>query len=89
MTQAARCFFVFKLRMDDAESPLRNVLCLGAHGDDIEIGCGGTILKLLGEYPGLRVHWVVFSSDPTRAAEAHRSAGLFLNEAAQKEVTVR
>src|SRR3990170_2343168 len=77
------------LKLDTADRPLRTVLCLGAHCDDIEIGCGGTILKLIGQYPSLRVHWVVFSSDPMRAAEAHRSAELFLNEATEREVTIR
>ena len=45
----------------DAASPLK-VLCLGAHSDDIEIGCGGTILRLAGQYPNAVFHWVVFSA---------------------------
>lgn len=54
-----------------------NVLCLGAHSDDIEIGCGGTILQLAKQYPRCRFHWVVFSATGVRAAEAQRGAALF------------
>jgi LmbE family N-acetylglucosaminyl deacetylase len=50
------------------------LLCLGAHSDDIEIGCGGTLYRLLREWPVERVTWVVFSGDAARAAEARRSA---------------
>ncbi|HEX5658202.1 MAG TPA: PIG-L deacetylase family protein [Polyangiales bacterium] len=53
------------------------ILCLGAHSDDIEIGCGGTILRLLAEYPGAQVHWVVFASNPAREREARESAASF------------
>ena len=53
-----------------------------------KIGCGGTILKLVGQNPDFRVHWVVFSSDPVRAAESWRSAGLFLKDVTTKEVTI-
>jgi len=60
---------------------LRNVLCLGAHADDLEIGCGGTLLRLLAENPALEVHWVVLSAPDERAGEARRSAGALLEEA--------
>lgn len=59
-----------------ASGPL-TVLCLGAHSDDIEIGCGGTILRLLEEYPDAEVHWVVFSATGVRGAEAQEAARLF------------
>lgn len=62
---------------------LREVLCLGAHADDIEIGCGGTLLKLMREHPGLRVHWVVFSGDDARCDEARQSAERFLKDAGE------
>ena len=52
------------------------VLCLGAHSDDIEIGCGATILELV--RGGADVRWAVFSADGARAEEASRSARLFL-----------
>jgi LmbE family N-acetylglucosaminyl deacetylase len=54
-----------------------NVLCLGCHSDDIEIGCGGTILRLSQDYPGSIFHWVVFSAIGVREAEARRAAELF------------
>ncbi len=58
---------------------VRNVLCLGAHSDDIEIGAGGTLLKLVAAYPQLRFDWVVFGGkNPDRATEAKRSAAAFL-----------
>jgi LmbE family N-acetylglucosaminyl deacetylase len=50
------------------------VLCLGAHSDDLEIGCGGTMLRLLRELPIDRVTWVVLSGNPDRALEARRGA---------------
>lgn len=53
------------------------ILCLGAHSDDIEIGCGGTVLRLLREYPDAILHWVVFSAIGVRATEACRAAALF------------
>jgi LmbE family N-acetylglucosaminyl deacetylase len=59
-----------------AGAPL-NILCLGAHSDDIEIGCGGTILRLAAERPGTVLHWVVFSATGVREAEARRGAELF------------
>lgn len=57
---------------------LARVLCLGAHCDDIEIGCGGTVMRLIEEHPDLDVTWVVFTSNPTRAVEAETAANLFL-----------
>lgn len=59
-----------------SSKPLR-VLCLGCHSDDIEIGCGGTILRLVKEHPQCEVHWVVFSAIGARNAEALRGAELF------------
>ncbi len=49
------------------------VLCLGAHSDDLELGCGGTIHRLLNEQSIERITWVVLSGDDERAAEAERS----------------
>ncbi len=61
-----------------ADRGLRRVLALGAHCDDIEIGCGGTLLRLAAERPDLEVRWVVFCSTPERAVEARASAAAFL-----------
>jgi LmbE family N-acetylglucosaminyl deacetylase len=62
------------LRLDG----VKRLLCLGAHSDDIEIGCGATILRLIQEQPGLQVYWLVFSARGRRAREAKQSAGEFL-----------
>jgi LmbE family N-acetylglucosaminyl deacetylase len=67
----------------------RRVLALGAHADDIEIGCGGTFLRLLSERNDLDVTWVVFCSTAGRAREAEASAEQFLKGAAGKRVIVR
>ena len=66
-----------------------NILCLGAHSDDIEIGCGGTILKWIRERPGLNLQWVVFSADGKRRAEAKSGAKFFLKGAAHEKTVVR
>ena len=55
------------------------ILCLGAHSDDIEIGCGGTILRLAEQYPDAEFHWVVFSAAGVRGEEALRAARLFVS----------
>lgn len=64
------------------------ILCLGAHSDDIEIGCGGTILRLIEQNPRLHVRWVVFSASPQRRREAQAGAAYFLAGAARAEVSV-
>jgi LmbE family N-acetylglucosaminyl deacetylase len=71
------------LHLSDKRSRKLRVLCLGAHGDDIEMGCGGTILRLQQEYPNIDVQWVVFSctSHPHREREARASARAFLPKA--------
>jgi LmbE family N-acetylglucosaminyl deacetylase len=75
------------LTLADRSAPLR-LLALGAHADDIEIGCGATLLRLLHERPGSSVHWVVFAANPVRDLEARASAAAFLGDAAQSEVVV-
>src|SRR5947207_11305339 len=67
----------------------RRILALGAHPDDIEIGCGGTILRLVGEQGGVEVLWVVFSSTPEREAEARASAAAFLEGVPRATVVVK
>jgi len=67
----------------DATSPVK-VLCLGAHSDDIEIGCGGTILRFVRQYPNCVFHWAVFSAPGVRAEEAQRGAVLFAGARALK-----
>jgi LmbE family N-acetylglucosaminyl deacetylase len=67
--------------------PLR-IMCLGAHADDIEIGCGGTVLRLLAEHPDASVRWIVFSGDGVRRSEAEDAAGRFLNGCRDRAVEV-
>jgi LmbE family N-acetylglucosaminyl deacetylase len=66
-------------------APLR-VLCLGAHADDIEIGCGGTLLDLIARRPDTQVHWVVLSARGERDGEARKSAERFLAGAREKKI---
>jgi LmbE family N-acetylglucosaminyl deacetylase len=70
---------MIQLTLESKVSSGLNILCLGCHSDDIEIGCGGTILTLLGRYPNCVVHWVVFSAEGVRAEEALRAAQLFVD----------
>ena len=65
------------------------VLCLGAHSDDIEIGCGGTLLHLLNTHTNVEVIWVVFSANRDRRKEALASATRFLADASKKTVIVK
>jgi LmbE family N-acetylglucosaminyl deacetylase len=66
------------LHFDRNASQALTILCLGAHSDDIEIGCGGTILRLAAHYPGAVFHWVVFSASGVRESEAQRGAASFV-----------
>jgi LmbE family N-acetylglucosaminyl deacetylase len=67
----------------------KNLLFLGAHADDIEIGCGGTILKLTSANPQLNIFWVVFSAEGHRQREARRSLTLFSDRAARSKAIVK
>lgn len=73
--------------LTDGGGPAR-VLALGAHCDDIEIGCGGTILRLVAERSEVELLWVVFCSNETRAAEARASAQAFLHGSVKSRVVV-
>jgi LmbE family N-acetylglucosaminyl deacetylase len=72
----------------DRGSPFK-VLCLGAHSDDIEIGCGGTILQLIRRHHNVEFCWVVFSSNREREREARKSAALFLKGGKRHTVVVK
>ncbi len=65
-----------------------SVLCVGAHSDDIEIGCGGTVLRLIEDFGNVAFWWIVFSSDAKRKLEAEESADAFLQGSSQKTVLV-
>ena len=68
---------MIKLNLDVKKGGAIKVLCLGSHSDDIEIGCGGTILRLVDQYPDCSFHWVVFNAMGVRKAEAQKAAELF------------
>jgi LmbE family N-acetylglucosaminyl deacetylase len=67
---------------------LRRVLAIGCHADDVEIGCGATLLALTRERPDVEVTWVVLGAQGNRAAEASASAEAFMASAARAEVVV-
>lgn len=65
-----------------------SILLIGAHCDDIEIGCGATVMQLARRYPAARFVWVTLSSDAQRAAETRTAAGRMLAAAREHEVRV-
>jgi LmbE family N-acetylglucosaminyl deacetylase len=67
----------------------RQILCLGAHSDDIEIGCGATVLQMSEAYPDAFFHWVVFSGAGEREREARLGASRFLSAACGYQVSVK
>jgi LmbE family N-acetylglucosaminyl deacetylase len=70
------------------DNPLR-LLGLGAHADDLEIGAGGTVLRLLAERPHTVVRWGVLAGGGTpREDEAREAAADFLAGAAEAEVEI-
>jgi len=66
-----------------------HVLCIGAHSDDIEIGCGATVLHLLDTYPKTEVTWVVLSGNEERHIEARTSAKRFLEQAGEAVIELK
>jgi LmbE family N-acetylglucosaminyl deacetylase len=68
---------MIKLNLDLIPGGTPQILCLGCHSDDIEIGCGGSVLRLREQYPNCVFYWVVFSAIGVREAEAQRGAELF------------
>lgn len=75
--------------LGEAAAPVRTVLALGAHPDDIEIGCGGTILRLIRQHRPLSVYWLVLSGVGARAEEATTSAAAFLSDISDRQVVVK
>ena len=69
------------LRFGPGSGDRHSFLFLGAHADDIEIGCGATIRKLVERFPDADYSWVVLTSDSTRADEARTAAESFLTGA--------
>ena len=80
---------MLSLRFDTTALPERpTVLALGAHSDDIEIGCGGTMLRLAELRPELQVTWAVLSATGERANEARAGAEAFAGSVASLNVIV-
>ena len=79
---------MLELLLNKSRDSLLKILCLGAHSDDIEIGCSGTIMKLLQTYSNVDLLWVVFSADERRKKEALKSASLLLEKALDKEIRI-
>lgn len=71
------------------ENQKPKILCLGAHPDDIEVGCGGTVLRLIEEVPEAQFYWAVFSGDEKRSKEASKSARIFLEKVKSKKIDVQ
>jgi LmbE family N-acetylglucosaminyl deacetylase len=69
---------MIRLNLDAEKNGPLQILCLGCHSDDIEIGCGGAVLRLASQYPDCEFHWVVLSALGPRRAEAEHAARLFL-----------
>lgn len=80
---------MLRLKPDgDRRSPLQ-ILCLGCHSDDIEIGCGGTVLQIAAERPDAEFHWVVFSAKGVRVSEAESGAQQFVTPTRMKRVILK
>ena len=79
---------MFQLSFPETE-PIRRVLALGSHADDIEIGCGATLLALTRGSPGIEITWVVLGAEGERDREARASAEVFLSAATRADVEVR
>ena len=79
---------MIKLELSEIPSPFR-ILAIGCHADDIEIGCGGTILRLIASFPSVEVCWVVLSAHGDRVDEVQASAEAFLDGIERRQVIVR
>jgi LmbE family N-acetylglucosaminyl deacetylase len=69
---------MIQLNLHARQDAALKVLCLGSHSDDIEIGCGGTLLRLAEQYPNASFSWVVFNAIGARRAEAERGLTSFI-----------
>lgn len=70
------------------DRPLK-ILCLGAHPDDIELGCGATLLKIISSCAVDKIKWIVFTSNKLREKEARQSAKMFLSMVEDKDIIVK
>ena len=79
---------MMKVSLNKTDKSEYKILCFGAHCDDIEIGCGGALLKLI-ESKNVIIYWVVFTSNEQRIQEATASANLFLKEVETKKIIIK
>jgi LmbE family N-acetylglucosaminyl deacetylase len=79
---------MMKLSLAKGDSDTLNILCLGAHSDDIEIGCGGSLLQLKKMYKKVKLHWIVFCASGSRGKEATKGAELFAT-GCEREVVLK
>jgi LmbE family N-acetylglucosaminyl deacetylase len=80
---------VLRFLLGEGGSPRRRLLLIGSHSDDVEIGCGGTILRLAESSPDLEAIWVVLGAHGDRANEALKSAEAFLAAVDARTVLVK
>nr|WP_238718331.1 PIG-L deacetylase family protein [Petrachloros mirabilis] len=62
---------------------------MGAHSDDIEIGCLGTLLTLINRYPRVAITWVVLGAANERSQEALESASIILKQVAEQKIIIQ
>jgi LmbE family N-acetylglucosaminyl deacetylase len=80
---------MLRLSLSESAPSLDRVLAIGCHADDVEIGCGGTLISLARSNPALHVTWVVLAAPGEREKEAQASANAFLRNARGAETIVR
>ena len=79
---------MFALNLPSPRGRRLELLCIGAHCDDIEIGCGGTLLALQQQHLDCRIHWLVLTSTPSRREETLAAATAFMRPSARGEVRI-
>jgi LmbE family N-acetylglucosaminyl deacetylase len=78
---------MLRVNFKSKEMPLE-ILCIGSHSDDIEIGCGGSIIRLLGDHTNVSVTWVVLAGGDQRSTEAAGAAEEFLTGARTSQIKI-
>lgn len=79
---------MIEFTLAQALPPIKRVLAIGCHADDIEIGCGGTLLSLIHAQPDVEVTWVVLAAHDARRKEARSSAEAFLSGARNSDIRI-
>jgi len=79
---------MLKITLGKKKGMYPRVLCLGAHCDDIEIGCGGALMNLIDEYQHIELYWVVFCSNQERQQESYKSFEIFSKKVQKKTINI-